>query len=195
MPNGIEIENLYKLQNGSEAALGYFIEKYTDPLLFYAYKFISDKEASEEIVSEAFCKLWNGREKAVSVMSVRSFLYTVTRNACFDFLGTFHKKTFYSAEESFLDTTMGYHDVHADIVYTELIEVLAKELEKLPKQQAEVFRLSYLEGLNTQEICERLGTSASSVYAARSKALSSLKGFFKDQDICVYTLLLLFFGS
>ena len=54
MPNGIEVENLYKLQNGSEAALGYFIEQYTNPLLFYAYKFSSDKEASEEIVSEAF---------------------------------------------------------------------------------------------------------------------------------------------
>src|SRR5699024_9843938 len=169
--------------------------KYTDPLLFYAYKFISDKEASEEIVSEAFCKLWNGREKAVSVGSVRSFLYTVTRNACFDFLGTFHKKTFFNAEESFLDTASVYHDIHADIVYTELIEVLVKESESSPKRQAEVFRLAYLEGLNTQAICERLATSASSVYAARSKALSSLKAFFKDQHICVYTLLLLSLGS
>jgi len=161
-------------------------------LRFFAYKITKNKEVSEEIVSESFYKLWQGREKAKSVAAVKSFLYLITRNACYDHIGSSYHKTVDLGDELLWDTVEGGKDILTHIIYTELIGQIVAELEKLPKQQAEVFRLSYLEGMDTQEICETLGTTASSVYFARSKAISALRVIFKEKDFSIYCALLLF---
>ncbi|MBE8719796.1 hypothetical protein C4F40_03515 [Sphingobacterium sp. Ka21] len=45
--------------------------------------------------------------------------------------------------------------------------------------------------MDTQEICETLGTTVSNVYYARSKSLSALRLIFKEKDISLYTAFLL----
>lgn len=180
------------LQAGDESGLRYFMSQYGEQLRFFAYKITKNKEVSEEIVSEAFYKLWQGREKAVSVEAVKSFLYLIIRNACYDYVGSSYHKTVDLGEELLWDTVEKRTDILTHIIYTELIDQVVAELDKLPKQQAEVFRLSYLEGMDTQEICETLGTTTSSVYFARSKALSALRLIFKGKDISLYKGFLLF---
>lgn len=186
------IKYLQMLHAGDEAGLRYFMSWHGEHLRFFAYKITKNKEVSEEIVSESFYKLWQGREKAKSVGAVKSFLYLITRNACYDHIGSSYHKTVDLGDELLWDTVEGGKDILTHIIYTELIGQIVAELEKLPKQQAEVFRLSYLEGMDTQEICETLGTTASSVYFARSKAISALRVIFKEKDFSIYCALLLF---
>lgn len=183
------IKYLQMLQCGDEAGLRYFIIRFGDELRFFAFRITDSKEVAEEIVSEAFFKLWQRREKATSLAGVKSFLYIVTRNACYDHVGSAHQQRTVLEEETILDTVQLVPDILDQIIYTELIGQVIAELEKLPKQQAEIFRLSYLDGLETQEICEQLGTSASNVYFARSKALSRLRIAFKEKNISYYFLL------
>ncbi len=186
------IQYLKMLHAGDETGLRYFMSVHGEHLRFFAYKITKNKEVSEEIVSESFCKLWQGREKSKSVEAVKSFLYLVTRNACYDHIGSSYHKTVDLGEELLWDAIEERKDILTHIIYTELIGQIVAELEKLPKQQAEVFRLSYLEGMDTHEICETLGTTASSVYFARSKAISTLRVVFKEKDFSIYFALLLF---
>lgn len=181
---------LEKLQLGDEVGLRFFMTEYGEPLRFFAYKITKNKEVSEEIVSEAFYKLWLGREKAVSVNSIKSFLFLVTRNACYDHTGSSYQKRTTLEVEAVLDREDIGSDILTHIIYTELISQIVVELENLPKQQAEIFRMSYIEGMETDEICHVLDTSASNVYFARSKALSALRLAFKNKDISLYTALI-----
>lgn len=178
------------LKNGEEAGLRYFMSQFGEALRFYAYKITKDKEIAEEVVSESFFKLWEGRAKAASFDSVRSFLYLATRNACFDFLKSSHKQKIFFWEEGILDVKGSDNDILTQIIYVELIEQIAEELKKLPKQQAEVFEMSYLKGMDTEEICEALGTTTSNVYYAKSKALSKIRKVLKEKDVSLYTALL-----
>ena len=179
-------EYLQMLQAGNEVGLRYFMSQYGEQLRFFAYKITKDKEVSEEVVSESFYKLWQGREKAVSVEAIQSFLYLITRNACYDHIGSSYHKTVDLGEELLWDKVEKKADILTHIIYVELIEQIVVELDKLPRQQAEVFRLSYIEGMDTQEICDTLGTTASNVYFARSKAVSALRLIFKEKDISLY---------
>lgn len=186
------IQHIQMLQAGDELGLQHFMNLLAEPLHFFAYSITKNKEASEEIVSESFCKLWFGRANAVSPQSVKSFLYLITRNACYDYMGSAYKKTVDLGDDQLWDKIETRTDVLTQIIYNELIEQIMSELDKLPKQQADVFRLAYLEGMDTQEICTVLGTTANSIYFARSKALSTLKLIFKNKDISLYGLFLLF---
>lgn len=177
------------LQIGDEAGLRYFMSQYGEPLRLFAYRITKNKEVSEEIVSEAFYKLWLGREKAVSVHSIKSFLFLVTRNACYDHTGSSYQKKTTLEVEAILDREEIGPDILTQIIYTELISQIVVELENLPKQQAEIFRMSYIEGMKTDEICDVLDTSANNVYFARSKALSALRLAFKNKDVSLYTVL------
>jgi len=177
---------------GNEVGLKYFIAHLGEPLHFFAFKITKNKEASEEIVSEAFCKLWQRRDKITSYENIKSFLYLVTRNACYDHMGSAYQKKVSLSHDDWTSIESKDDDMLGQIIYVELIMQVVEELEKLPKQQADVFRLSYLEGMDTKEICDLLGTSASTVYFARSKAISTLRMIFKEKDINIYTTLLLF---
>ncbi len=180
------IEYLQMLQTGNEIGLRYFMSQYGEQLRFFAYKITKNREISEEVVSESFYKLWQGREKAVSVEAIQSFLYLITRNACYDHIGSAYYKTVDLGEDLLWDKVEKRADILTHIIYVELIDQIVAELDKLPRQQAEVFRLSYLEGMDTQEICDTLGTTASNVYFARSKAVSALRLIFKERDISLY---------
>ncbi len=83
-------------------------------------------------------------------------------------------------------------DVLKKIFRTELTELLLAEINLLPRQQAQIFKLSFLDGLNTEEICETLNTTASTVYYARSKALYALKERFKSKKFEYLSVLMLY---
>lgn len=179
------------LCHGREDGLQYFINQLGEPLHFYAYKITKNKEVSEEIVSESFYKLWQRRDRMTSYESIKSFLFLVTRNACYDHKGSAYQKKVSLSEDNWLNIQHGEGDVLGQMIYVELIMQVVNELEKLPKQQADVFRMSFLEGLDTEEICEALGTNPSSVYFAKSKALSTLRLLFREKDINLYMSFLL----
>lgn len=180
------IEYLHMLKAGDEVGLKYFMAQYSDQLRFFAYKITKNKEISEEVVSESFYKLWQGRDKAVSIEAVKSFLYLVTRNACYDHINSSYHKTVDLGEELLWNEVEKKTDILTHIIYTELIDEIVATLDRLPRQQAEVFRMSYLEGMDTQEICDTLGTTVSSVYFSRSKAVSALRLIFKENDMNLY---------
>jgi len=186
------MEYLEKLKSGNEEGLRYFMSLLGEKLLFFTYKITKNREVAEEIVSESFCVLWQNRNRATSVIALKSFLFLVARNSSYDAIGTYYKKNIDLGDEKLWDAVETKSDILSHIIYTELIEQIILELDKLPKQQAEVFRMIYLEGKNTEEVTETLGTSANAIYYARSKALSTLRQIFKEKDISMYSKLIIF---
>src|SRR5690606_1169547 len=174
---------------GEESGLKYFISKFGRSLRYFAYSITHDKEISEEIVSDAFYKLWQGREKIKTEQSIKSYLYIVTRNACFDHVEKFKNKI-YVEEDVLKDMQAVDADFLTKIIYSELLEMIAIEITKLPHQQAEIFRMAYLEGLTPDEISIKLGTSINNVYFAKSSALKTRKKVFKQKNLTYYFALL-----
>ncbi|WP_166332454.1 RNA polymerase sigma factor [Sphingobacterium chungjuense] len=178
------------LQQGKETALCFFMDQYASALQFFAFKLTKDKEASAEIVSDAFVKLWNRRLNFPAADGLKSFLYLVTRNACLDHLKQSRNK--YAHDDALvLDIATSDNDILKKIIYNELVELIVLEIKKLPKQQAQIFQLAIMEGRNTQEICDELHTSPSTVYFARSKAIAALKKAFEQRKISVHYISLL----
>lgn len=185
------IKNLKDFKLGRESGLKYLMLKFGNSLRFFTYSIIRNKEASEEIVSDLFYKLWERREHVESLEKIKAFLFVSARNACYDYINS--PKNRIKQEWDLLDTIDNQEaDTLHRIIYSELVELIVREVDKLPKQQAVVFRMSFLEGMTTEEICLKLGTSIGNVYFAKSKALSTLRRVFERKDLKLYTIFFLF---
>ena len=68
-------------------------------LCLFTNRFLNNLDASEDIVQEAFCALWNHREEMESVIHIKSFLYSVTRNTVLNYIK--HQKIRLRYEQSF----------------------------------------------------------------------------------------------
>ena len=173
------------LNSGQQLALKACMRRYGRPLRYFAYAIVRNKEAAEEIVSDSFVKLWEARVTFSSSEKIKAFLYIVTRNACLHFSAS-PKNHISFLREGVDELIRSSEDLSADMTKAQLLELLYVEIEKLPRQEASIFRMSYLEGLSTQEICERLNTTPTNVYFYRSKSIRTLQVIFKDKNLIVY---------
>ncbi len=180
--------DMLDFRNGDHAALTRIIKEYNRPLLYFANKLINNAEAAEEQVSDSFVKLWQGRTHFQTPDNIKAFLYITTKNACLNYIKTPHAKQYFEHEMSD-DLLSEEPEVYARIVQTELMQAIHVELEKLPEKQRAVFRLSFLEGLTTDEVCEELNMTPSAVFANKSRAMDALKKVFKDKNMLWCVLL------
>ncbi len=181
-----------KFKQGEEFALDYYIQKYIQKLSFFALKLTKNEEVSEEIVCDTFLKLWQDRNKIETDSHLYSFLFRVTKNACLNHLQKNKRLPVFENDYERCEHADD-QNIHYDIIYAEFIEMLYKELDKLPEQQRSVFKMSYLEGYTTEEICKALKTTPSTVFYAKSKALLSLRCRFKDRDFFLYLIFIWLF--
>lgn len=73
-------------RSGEEIAFQYVFKKFYTSLCIYCSRLVVDDSIASDIVQEAFVKLWTGRTNFESLLSVRSYLYTVVRNAGLNYL-------------------------------------------------------------------------------------------------------------
>ncbi len=178
-----------ELRDGKESALSHYIQAYSSTLGYYAFRLVHRKETAEEIVSDSFYKLWEARDKIESNDHLKAFLYTVTRNACLNHLEADRKVVQYEAEPNTAIPTPE-PDPLSGILHAELMGLIYAEIDNLPAQQGEIFRLSYLDGLTNDEIAQRLGTSLNNIYVALSTARKTLQRVFRDKPLILYLLYL-----
>ncbi|AIM38476.1 hypothetical protein KO02_18610 [Sphingobacterium sp. ML3W] len=172
----MEIDALWyiELKNGNENGLNRFMKLYLKPLSFFAYNIVQSKELTEELVVDAFLKVWNYQEKFQSDQHAVRFLYQVTKNAC---LNAVEKNKHVPPFDYELDNLLIYDDtdIQQQIIYDEFLQQVEKELAKLSEQQRNIFRMSCMQGYSTQEICLLLETTPQVVFNAKSKSIKHLR--------------------
>ncbi|MBL1408268.1 RNA polymerase sigma factor [Sphingobacterium faecale] len=173
---------LLDFKEGKESSLQHYINVHGKALRFFAFTIVRNKEVAEEIVSDSFFKLWKGRDRVKKEINIKAFLYLVTRNACFDYLDLSKLSIEHDFDLGNLERA-GDDDILTKMIRIELIQLIIDEVNKLPEQQAAIFKMTYLDGFTADEISRKLNTTVSNVYFARSKALSSLKMNFSNKGL------------
>lgn len=168
----------------SEAILHDLFKQYNRRLLFFARAIIENQKVAEEIVSDSFVKLWENRGSFSSSDKIKAFLYIVTKNACINYLRSSHRQQVfdYEFDEQLISSDP---DAYTKIVKAELMQQIHEEIMRLPDKQREVFLLTYIEGLSTDEIGQRLGMAASAIFANRSRATQALRQVFKGKELWI----------
>ena len=158
-PNNLGIRHLFDL--------------YYTRLCYFAHKLIGDKEASEDIVQDAFVAYWKKSADFDSELSIKSFLYLTVKNACLNVIrhGDVVKRY---AENN--DAT-GYTEekIIENIIRSEVAGEIHSAIATLPKGCRQVLELAYFGELKNDEIAEQLQISINTVKTQKARALQLLR--------------------
>lgn len=174
------------LSSGEKHAFNVVYTKLFAEVYHYAKKIVRNTHVAEDITTESFVKLWEIFSRISGVNAARAFLFTATRNACLNAIRSEIRAS--NRERIFSDQLEDMED-NADIT-GKVFQFIFNEVEKLPPQEKNVFKLSYLEGKTNEEIAALLDINNQSVRNYKARALKTLRNVCKESN--VYSFLLLF---
>ncbi len=183
MPGPIpEGELIVLFRRGDRLALKHIFGLYYKALCYFAVNLVSDQAQAEDIVADSFVKLWKLRKNFDTLTNVRAFLYITVRNASFNFLQHARRVTAAQREMLYL-FQMDAQELHFHEIETSLLEKIYLEIESLPRQCREVFKLFYLERLDTTQIAKRMGLSRNTVQNHKIRAVKLLRTAFLKRNL------------
>jgi RNA polymerase sigma-70 factor (ECF subfamily) len=179
--NDIEFDNLFR--------------DYYKSLRAYAFRYVGDLFAAEDIVQDVFFQLWEKRNQLHKINSIRSYLFTSVFNSATNYSKHKKIKDLYQnhSKSSFSEIDAYYHqqisDVTESILALELEQRITEVINNFPEQCKNVFFLSREKGLKNQEIADKLGVSIKAVEKQITKALMILREKLKDYLVLILAFL------
>ncbi|MTI26144.1 sigma-70 family RNA polymerase sigma factor, partial [Fulvivirga kasyanovii] len=137
----------------------------------FLYYRCGDMEKSEDLMHEAFIKLWENCKKVI-MEKAKAFLFTTANRMFLNEVE--HSKVVLSFAKDYK-----HKENHQNPEYIleekEFKEQLEKAISSLPASQREVFLMNRVDKMSFQEIADIQGVSLSAVHKKMYKAMDKLK--------------------
>lgn len=176
-------EIISNLNKGSKPAFNKVYNQYINRLSFFIFKYIKDKELTEEILQELFINLWQSRNKLTNIDNLTNYLYTSAKNLMVNKLKNLVTRKLHESKYlSYQQIIDNEEDTHEKNNLDQFI-LLSKAIDSLPEKCRTIFELSKYEGLTYNEIAKHLDISVKTVENQIGTAFKKIKEFFQQNNI------------
>lgn len=177
-------DNIIKLlQKNLNEAYFYLYKKLYAPLSSFAFNYIRNKNAANDIVQEIFVSLLTTKKKFESYDELKFYLYKAVKNKSINYIrfcsvrdnfnnSDIEMQIFDGEDENFF-----FQQILEEDVYSNLLNAI----DQLPPQMKSVIQLT-MEGYKIAEIANKLSISSSTVKEHKSLAKNRLRGIIKRID-------------
>lgn len=172
------------LKKASPKEFESFFRMYYKPLCVTIARITSDKAAAEDLVQEAFIKLWSGRDQLDIKVSLKSYLYRMAINSAFELI----KKGQRFEPISEITPHPVQDSVNEAILSDDLQNQISKSIDRLPPACKTVFVMHRYEDMSYKEIAETLQISEKTVENQIGKALKLLREALKDSLLILFLI-------
>jgi len=172
MPEAI---SMVAFQNGDKAAFNHVFNMFYKRVCFFAAGIV-DQNTAEDIVQDAFVKLWERRLSFDTLNAVKAFLYLTTKNSC---INTYKHQKVVEKFESSQAESIDESNVIYRLIEAEVLEEVQRAVQQLPPGYRKVIYLSYFQGLSNQETADCLQVSINTVKTQKVRSLRILREVLK----------------
>ena len=172
-----EQELIHSLKQKDEAAFSYLYDNYSAALNGVIYPMINDFALSEDILQEAFIKIWNNIDSYdVTKGKLYTWMRRITHNLTLD--------TLKSNQHKYQSKVVSDERVVANVsvnnnVFTKLdSQDFKRKLETLDKKQRLIIDMSYFQGYTQEEIANELEMPVGTVKTKIRSAIIELRKIF-----------------
>lgn len=145
---------------------------YSDSIFKLAYSYVGSMQDAEDIVQNIFLKLIQ-KDIHISIGKEKSYLLTMTVNACKDFMKSASQRLAVPFEEVTADKAV----MNA---FTEEESGLFEALKNLPEDYRVTIHLHYFEGYKVKEIAKIMKVSQSAVTMRLTRGRNMLADLLKS---------------
>ena len=171
-------------QSGDEDAFRTLFERYTVPLINFAYRFLSSRSEAEDVAQEVFLRIYRNKERFDTGRPFRGWIFTIAAR-----LASNHASKRKTHAETALDRNPSAEDAPSlaetladsaaltpeqEELRKELAGKVQKALADLPSPQRTAVLLSRFEGMSYDEIAGTMGTTVSAIKSLLFRARQTL---------------------
>ena len=180
---------LLALNKSDVEAFTTIYERYNKMLYVIAYKYLKETFGAEDIVQQAFLKLWETRSFLDPTMNLRNYLYTMVKNMVLNEIR--NNTTAMEKNYELVQSSPEFEDELMTLLEKkELRRLFIQITHELPVQEGRVCRLKLLKEYSNQEVAEVLGVSLATVKTHYSLGMKVIRT--KMQRYVLLLLLLMF---
>ncbi|NDV57210.1 RNA polymerase sigma-70 factor [Bacteroides sp. 519] len=166
---------LYKLkESGSQLVFREFYNLCYDRFYRIAYFYAKNEEWSQEIVLEAFTKLWEKRNTLTEIASIEDYCFILVKNIALNYLAKESRNDTVLFEDG-MEKASTQSSPEETMISEELFTVYLKALNQLPERCREVFVRIKEEKQSYAQVAEQMGISTKTVDAQLQKALKTIR--------------------
>ncbi len=165
---------MHTFREGDKESFKWVYDRMVRPLTYFVENITFSRVDAEDIVANAFHKLFHTRAGMKSYEHIKRWLYVIARNESIDYLRARAKRKESQKDLSYLDAGI-VEQAETGRVKAMLLQAILEEIEKLPRQRKTILRLYFFEQKTTSEIADQLGLNSQTVLNHKAKALESLR--------------------
>ena len=149
----------------------------------FAKRILDHTEEAEDVVQEAFIRLWNRREKLDEYRSVEALAMITTKNLCLDKI-----KARRFPVENMENHRLFIENIPDEIKtdHSDLIRGIHQAIKLLPEQQQMIIHLRDIEGYEYEEIAEIVDMNENAIRVALSRARKRIRELLTKTNIYDY---------
>lgn len=161
------------IQDGNGPAFALLVERHTERFYRLAYRYLQNKEEAEDVVQDAFLKLWENPALWEPKRNTKftTWFYRIVVNLCLDV----RKKKKPSTLDPDLPVTDEREPVDVAMMRLQERTILEKAISALPKRQQLALTLCFDEGLSNQEAANIMGLKLKALQSLIMRAKTTLK--------------------
>jgi RNA polymerase sigma-70 factor (ECF subfamily) len=169
-----EEELVLLLQNQNQQAFAYLYDNYSAALNGIIYRMVENRELAEDILQEAFVKIWNNFSSYDTGKGrLFTWMLNITRNLTIDTLRSkgYKKQAKISSDENSVD------NLSDDAKVAERFDAMGirKQLVNLKPEQRSIIDLAYFNGYTQDEISKEMGIPLGTVKTRMRAAILELR--------------------
>jgi RNA polymerase sigma-70 factor (ECF subfamily) len=172
-PEKDDHELLALIQDGNGQAFATLVERHTERFYRLAYRYLQSKAAAEDVVQDAFLKLWENPAiwQPERNSKFTTWFYRVVVNLCLDL----RKRKAPVALDEEIPLIDDREPVDDTMVKIQEQKALEREIAALPERQRMALNLCFDEGLSNQEAAAVMGVKLKALQSLVMRAKTTLK--------------------
>ena len=176
------------IKTGDRSAYNELMHLYRDPIYFMLYEKVGDQELAKDLTIEALGKAFKNLHMYTPEYAFSTWLYTVARNNCIDYLrknkiSTISIDKMIEDEEgkkSNFDIKSNDPNPESIIIKKQRISILRQIVDQLKPKYRELVKLRYFKEMSYEEISDilniPLGTVKAQLHRSRGELFKILSG-------------------
>jgi RNA polymerase sigma-70 factor (ECF subfamily) len=167
---------MLSFREGDASAFDALFARWARPLLRYLERMVRDAGAAEELVQEAFLRVYRARERYEPDARFSTWLYRIATNLALNELRRPRRRDPHDSLDApdAQPLAAGSPPADEEVDARRRVERLELALAELPERQRAALWLTAVEGLSSAEVAESLEVSESAVKALVHRARSGL---------------------
>jgi RNA polymerase sigma-70 factor, ECF subfamily len=176
-----ETDLLARLRAGDEAAYATLYRTHAGAVAAVARRFLGDTDDAADAVQDAFVSAFKAMKSFEGGSRLGTWLHRIAVNACLMKLRSRKRRRAVPLG----DADPATRRADDPLGRAEVAERVRACIDRLPPAYRAVIRLRDLEGLDTADVADRLGTNAGAVKVRHYRARQALKGLLAAAAVAV----------